>query len=279
MKKILFIVLFAGFACLSLDAQKPLRKPQKPTQSSKPTTNAGKDNSASRPSKQASTTPSKQPAKSNVTVTPQKQQAQQLVEPVQSAPSTPELQNVLAATGRINGHEYVDLGLSVKWATCNVGATSPSYYGDYFAWGETSPKSEFTTIEKSVKYVTNMSDIAGDSRYDAARANWGGSWRMPTASEIYELVSKCKTRCITYNGRNGFLFTGSNGKSIFLPAAGYCIDSDSYSDIGKYGKYWSSTPYEDNASKAYCMEFSYVGTCYSLWTLRFAGFSVRPVSE
>lgn len=268
-RKILFALLFAGFACLSLSAQKPLVKPPKPTQSSN--AGSGKANSAS--------LPSKQPAKSNTAVTTQKQQAQQLVEPAQSAPSTPEPQDILTATGSINGHDYVDLGLSVRWATCNVGATSPSGYGNYYAWGEISPKSEFTTIEESVKYVTNLSDIAGDSRYDAARANWGGSWRLPTKAEIEELESKCKREWTTQDGHKGYLFIGPNGKSIFLPAAGNRINLDSYSDIGKYGKYWSSTPYINNTAYAYCLDFSYVGTCYSLWTLRCDARTVRPVSE
>ena len=153
--------------------------------------NSGKTNPVRKPSKPASTTPSKQPAK--------------------SGSSSPRI----VATGSIRGHDYVDLGLSVKWATCNVGATSPSGYSDYFAWGETSPKSEYTE-GNSVTYKKNMGDIAGDSRYDAARANWGGSWRMPTAAEIKELANKCKTRWTTYNGHKGHLVMGPNGKSIFF---------------------------------------------------------------
>ena len=232
--------------------QKALRKPQKTTQSSN-TGNGGRNNSAARPSKPASATLSKQPAKSS-----------------SSAPR-------IVATGSINGHDYVDLGLSVKWATCNVGATSPSGYGDYFAWGETSPKSEYTE-ENSITCGKDMGDISGDSRYDAARANWGGSWRMPTKAEIEELVNKCKTRWTTYNGRNGRLVTGPNGKSIFLPAAGSRERPSQAGGEGMTGKYWSSTPHESNTRYTYFRYFyvrDFSRGCYS----RHYGHTVRPVSE
>ena len=95
--------------------------------------------------------------------------------------------------GQHNGHEYVDIGLpsGLKWATCNVGASSPEDYGDYFAWGETSPKAEYTW-ENSVTYGEQMSDISGNAQYDAATANWGGSWRMPTKEQMEELVEHCE---------------------------------------------------------------------------------------
>ena len=304
-RKILFLLLLCGFACLSLDAQKPLRKPHKPTQSSKPTTNAGKDNSAGRPSKPTSATPSKQPAKSNVTVTPQKQQAQQLVEPTQSVPSTqephqkqqtqqlvepaqsalpaPEPKYVLTATGSISGHDYVDLGLSVKWATCNVGALSPSDYGDYYAWGETSPKSEYTE-ENSVTFKKKTKEnIAGNSRYDAARANWGGKWRMPTVFEIGELSTKCKFRWITYNDNKGLLVIGPNGKSIFLPAAGWRYGS-SRSVVGETGfcYYWTSTSFQFSkysSENATLLHFDDSADCDCYSQTRSYGYPVRPVSE
>ena len=118
-----------------------------------------------------------------------------------------------------DGHEYVDLGLSVKWATCNVGASKPEEYGDYFAWGETSTKEEYTE-ENSLTYGKKMSDIAGNAQYDAARANWGGSWRMPTEYEWQELIDKCKWEWGKVTGVKVNKVTGPNGNSIFLPAAG-----------------------------------------------------------
>lgn len=126
--------------------------------------------------------------------------------------------------GKINDHEWVDLGLSVKWATCNVGANSPEDDGNYYAWGETSTKSSYTD-DNSVTYGKNFGDIGGDSQYDAATANWGGDWRLPTKSELEELVNKCTWTCTRTKGCK---VTGPNGNSIFLPTEFYL----------------SSTPYE-----------------------------------
>ncbi|MCD8290093.1 MAG: protein kinase, partial [Prevotella sp.] len=193
-----------------------------------------------------------------------------------SQQSTQEPQSSKSGTGKINGHEYVDLGLGVKWATCNVGASSPTGYGYYYAWGETSPKSEYTS-DNSKTYGQSMGDIAGKSSYDAARAKWGGSWRLPTASEIDELIKKCKWTWMTQGGVNGYKVTGPNGNSIFLPAAGYRVGS-SLNYQGSYGYYWSSTPYESYTFYAYLLDFD-SGSFYRNWINRYDGRSVRPVSE
>lgn len=149
-----------------------------------------------------------------------------------------------------NGHESVDLGLSVKWATCNVGASKPEEYGDYFAWGETKPKDSydwstyfdtndggdtfFKYEDKSYKKTTlDLSD-------DAASVNWGGSWRMPTSNELDELGKKCTWTWTTLNGVNGYRVIGPNGNSIFLPPAG-AIHSSFFSGVGGAGEYWSSS--------------------------------------
>ena len=174
-----------------------------------------------------------------------------------------------------NGHDYVDLGLSVKWATCNVGASSPSDYGDYFAWGETSTKSGYT--EKNSKtYGKTMDDIAGNSSYDPARANWGDSWRLPTEAELEELRDKCTWIWITENGHNGYRVQGPNGKSIFLPAAGSRSVTTLYI-AGENGSYWSSSPSEDS-STAYSLYFD-SGNRSVYRINRYYGYSVRPVSE
>ncbi len=179
-------------------------------------------------------------------------------------------------SGTINGHEYVDLGLSVKWAACNIGASSPSDYGNYYAWGETSTKSSYTE-DNSRTYGKDMDDIAGNPSYDAARANWGGSWRLPTEEEIDELVDRCDATWTTMNGHNGYKVTGPNGNSIFLPAAGWRYGT-SLSGTGEDGYYWSSTPYESDTGCAGSLYFG-DGGYYGGWSFRLGGQSVRPVSN
>ena len=179
--------------------------------------------------------------------------------------------------GTANGHEWVDLGLpsGLKWACCNVGASSPEEYGDYFAWGETDSKSNYTE-DNCATWEQNVGDIAGTSR-DAARQNWGGSWRMPRTSEIEELVDNCTWTWITQNGNNGYRITGPNGNSIFLPAAGVGLWSSFYY-VDSYGYYWSSTPVGSNAQSAHGLVFD-SGNHGGLVSNRSRGFSVRPVLD
>ena len=177
------------------------------------------------------------------------------------------------STGTINGHTYVDLGLSVKWADRNVGASSPSDYGSYFAWGETRTKSEYT-VSNNVTHKKNLGNISGNSQYDAARANWGGSWRLPTKAECEELVDKCKWVWTTQGGHNGCKVTGPNGNSIFLPAAGW-RNRSSFSLDGEWSSYWTSEP---NADYAYYLN-SDSGNLNMGHHFRYSGRSVRPVSD
>ena len=181
-----------------------------------------------------------------------------------------------SSTGTINGHQWVDLGLSVKWATCNVGASSPSDYGNYYAWGETRTKSEYT-VDNSFTYGINIGDISGDSRYDVARANWGGTWRLPTQAEMQELIDKCTWTWTSQGGYNGYRVTGPNGSSIFLPAACYRFGSSLYS-AGDFGYYWSSSPNGSGARRACRLGF-YSSDHYLGWGNRGGGRSVRPVSD
>ena len=178
----------------------------------------------------------------------------------------------------INGHDWVDLGLpsGTKWATCNVGATIPEGYGNYYAWGETTTKTSYDQ-SNSVTYGQPMSDISGNATYDAARANWGSTWRMPTYEEMEELYNNCTWTWTTQSGVTGYRVTGSNGNSIFLPAAGYCDGTSRYG-VGESGDYWSSTPYESYDRYAYGLGFSggYLGVD---WNGRGDGRTVRPVSE
>ena len=177
-------------------------------------------------------------------------------------------------TGEINGHAYVDLGLSVKWATCNVGANSPEEYGQYFAWGETSPKTVFTE-ENSLTNKKHMEDFSGDEQYDAAAANWGGGWRMATSDEYTELINDC-TWILVEN--EGYKVTGPNGNSIFIPTSGF-YNGSSLDNSGTYS--WSSTPcneYDNDVqSKAFCIyaDFIFVSNLAD----RYVGATVRPVVE
>ena len=182
-----------------------------------------------------------------------------------------------AATGTINGHEYVDLGLpsGLKWATCNIGANAPEGYGNYYAWGETTTKSSYTE-ENSRTYGVSMNDISGNANYDAARANWGSTWRMPTKAEMEELIDNCTWTWITQSGVEGWKVTGPNGNSIFLPAAGHCVNTSRYG-VGLHGVYSGSTPDESNDLNAYRLYFisgSHEVNCF----YRYFGHTVRPVS-
>ncbi len=181
-------------------------------------------------------------------------------------------------TGYINGHEWVDLGLpsGLKWATCNIGASSPSDYGDYFAWGETMTKSEYA-VENCKTIEQEVGDISGSPQYDAARANWGGSWRLPSEAECEELENKCTWTWTPQGGHNGYQVTGPNGNSIFLPAAGFRLESSLYG-AGDNGYYWSSTPFESYSQRAYYLYFL-SSDHYVYRYSRDYGQSVRPVSE
>ena len=176
-----------------------------------------------------------------------------------------------------NGHEYVDLGLpsGLKWATCNVGASSPEKYGYYFAWGETAPKTEYTGGNSIFGH--EMNDISGNPQYDAARANWGGCWRMPRENEMEELRDYCEWEWTQKNGVNGYKVIGRNGKIIFLPAAGDRLESSL--DGAGYGGYWCSTPYDSSSDfNAYYLYFDNNFQGMSSYD-RYLGQSVRPVAE
>jgi len=180
-----------------------------------------------------------------------------------------------ATTGTLNGYDWVDLGLpsGIKWATCNVGASTPSAYGNYYAWGETSTKSTYT--EDNYTYTGNPTTLPSSA--DAATANWGSGWRMPTQTEMQELIDNCTVTWTTQNGVNGRLFTGPNGNSIFLPAAGYRGDSE-LGYAGSDGDYWSSSLYSDGTVRAWCLYF-YSGNYGMSDYDRGCGLTVRAVCQ
>ena len=180
-------------------------------------------------------------------------------------------------------HEYVDLGLpsGLLWATCNIGADSPEDYGDYFAWGETQPKESFgwSTYQycngssNTLTKYCNLTILLPED--DAATANWGSAWRMPTEEEWDELLNSTTHTWTTQNGVNGWLFTASNGNSLFLPAAGW-FGSSSLQDAANYGGYLSSTLFTGNPNNAWSFYFG--SNNYSTYPKnRSTGSSVRAV--
>ena len=190
--------------------------------------------------------------------------------------------------------DYVDLGLpsGLLWATCNVGADSPEEYGDYFAWGETTPKDVYNWSNyqyghdwnQLTKYCNDA--ISGYNGFtdnlitllpedDAATANWGPDWRMPTKAEWQELYNNTTVTWTTQNGVSGRLFTAANGNSLFLPAAGYRYNS-SLDGAGSDGDYWSSSLYTVYPGSAWYFGFGSGG--YGMYNDgRYYGLSVRPV--
>lgn len=168
---------------------------------------------------------------------------------------------------------FVDLGLSVKWAECNLGASSPEQYGDYYAWGETSTKSIYT--DETYEYLGNPS-VLPLSR-DVANIKIGDGCRMPTKEEWNELRTKCKWTWRTYKGVNGYMVEANNGNCIFLPAAGSCFGR-CLGNAGVQGDFWSSSLDTDNPGKACSVALNSSGVTSRSW-YRYDGQSVRPVSE
>ena len=174
--------------------------------------------------------------------------------------------------GPSDQYEYVDLGLSVKWATHNVGATTPEGKGNYYAWGEIDNKAPYT-IENYIHNGVNLGDISGQEKYDAATANWGGKWRMPTKTEMQELRENCTWTWKSVNGVSGYEITSKkNSNSIFLPGAGvYKISIG-----GNACYYWTST--QNNNTSAYALNAPSnnvnISGFYKEW-----GHPVRPVRD
>ncbi|MBR3947050.1 MAG: InlB B-repeat-containing protein [Bacteroidales bacterium] len=194
-----------------------------------------------------------------------------------------------------NGHKFIDLGLpsGTKWALTNVGSTTPEGYGDYFAWGETTPKDTYNwnTYEYcngGYNKLTKYCSIAeyGDNGFtdalttlqasdDAATVNWGAGWRMPTIEDMSELYNSCTHEWTTQNGVNGRKFTGLNGNSIFLPSSGYRYDG-SFGDVGSHGLYWLSSLQTFGPDAAWVFDFG-SNNHYVVNSKRYYGYSVRPV--
>ena len=190
-------------------------------------------------------------------------------------------------------HDWVDLGLpsGTLWATCNVGAENPEQYGDYFAWGETTPKDyyDWSTYMWCNGSDTTLTKYCIDNNYgmadgkteldpedDAAFVNWGSSWRMPTYDQFYELKTECTWTWTTQNDVSGQLVTGPNGNTLFLPTAGN-RGYDSLYDAGSHGYYWSRTLSSSRPDYSYYLYFYSEGVNWRHSRPRFRGYAVRAV--
>ena len=193
-----------------------------------------------------------------------------------------------------NGFDYVDLGLpsGTLWATCNVGATTPEDYGDYFAWGETSPKTEYNwgtykyrSVNKLTKYCFATASGIVDNKTtlelsdDAAYVNWGKGWRTPTIKEIEELRNECEWYKTSLNGVDGCIVkSNKNGNSIFVPYAGYCSGAD-FIDGKTTLNLWSSSLSADDSAQAYMLYSPASSSNGIIDDGRFYGQSIRAVCE
>ena len=182
-----------------------------------------------------------------------------------------------------NWHRYVDLGLpsGLLWATCNIGASEPWERGLYFSWGNADGHGsgyDFCETEYPTTPGASLTDnIPVNAKYDAARANLGGGWRMPTKDEFKELYYNCTSEWTAQNGVNGRLFTSKiNGNSVFLPAAGFYYGTSLDYD-GTYGYYWSSSFYLQ--CTAYDLTFGNYGVGPKNYNSSFFGFPVRAVLD
>lgn len=184
----------------------------------------------------------------------------------------------------------INLGLpsGTKWASCNIGATRPEAFGDYYAWGEVSAKSvydwsTYTHCDGTIESCHNIgSDICG-TQHDAAHVKWGRKWQIPISDQIKELIDNCRYEWTQFNGVNGGRFTGPNGNSIFLPAAGYRDDSSLINttgciDVSYFAEYLSGSQISPFIEYAFCLQ---INDCGAEWrnTARCNGNVIRAVEK
>lgn len=173
--------------------------------------------------------------------------------------------------------DAVDLGLSVRWASWNVGASAPEEYGGLYGWAD--PTGEKRTTEfNDYPSETPPANIS-DTEYDIAHVRWGDDWRLPTQPEVQELVENCTWEWTEVNGINGRRATGPNGNSVFFPAAASRTGEEMSNQVGQRGCYWTGTLYPDNPRFAYYFYFFSGNQYYTYNTRRYFGYSVRPVTE
>ncbi|MCQ2199863.1 MAG: hypothetical protein MJZ19_09130 [Paludibacteraceae bacterium] len=199
---------------------------------------------------------------------------------------------IMSVSGQVDGYDYVDLGLpsGLKWATCNVGTSYTESYGDFFSWGETTPKKNYhynqyfledwSWSDLVSKGIINSQNVL-NSQYDAATYNWGPNWRMPRYEEFQELIDNCEVVWDTLNGVAGCKFVSQyNDNWIFLPAAGW-YNASYHDSMGEYGRYRVSNTdgsYNWKWEMTTTISIAPVSLCTLTSSQGFNGFSVRPVS-
>ena len=209
---------------------------------------------------------------------------------------------VLPSEGMHQGHNYVDLGLSVKWATVNVGAAKPEGIGNYYMWGHTYTTSDYKwetykhcyyqsaskiymkkylIVEETGGWaVDNLSRL--ERKDDVAATSWGGNWRIPTPAEVQELIVYCDWKYTTLNGVKGYWITsrkeGYTQNGIFLPLTG-CMLGTSCILPDMFGYIWTSELYGDGNQNAYGLRINYSGSYYLGSFPRYEGFPIRPVLD
>ncbi len=193
----------------------------------------------------------------------------------------------------ISNEQEIDLGLSVKWASCNLGATSPEEAGDYYAWGEVITKQQYDwetyrwckgDYDKQIKYNTKPDfgfvdyKVSLENTDDAAFMHYGEKWRMPTLQEWYELFEKCIWREAILNNVIGYVVTSrNNGNKIFLPYSGFRYKR-ALGDVGKFGFYWSSSLDPSSPENAWSADLGN-GSHIMFAIMRYRGYSIRPVID
>lgn len=201
----------------------------------------------------------------------------------------PEVSVKLSCVDGKHGHA-VDLGLSVNWACCNVGANAPEELGGYYAWGETEEKNDYSRENykwykggEFTKYCTDTDQGLVDNKIvlepedDVAHVKWGGNWRMPSHEEMNELIDKCSWKWTTYNGIEGYIVTGPNSNSIFLPAAAFIRGEEKWAKI-LVGQYNTASLDTDEPISNICLMFR-SGFITTDSDNRIYGCSVRPVCD
>ena len=178
----------------------------------------------------------------------------------------------------------VDLGLpsGTKWASYNLGATRPEDYGGYYAWGELEKKDSYSWSTylhcdgEDYSCYELPNDISG-TVYDIVKMKWGGSWRMPTVDDFYELSKNCQIEWVSRSGTKGCLITGPNGNSIFLPASGW-VDGETKKNVNEYGLFWTPCliDYNTDYGKSLGGSLDEIGVGGAIGD-RYAGYSIRPV--